>query len=90
MSVRQILFIATAVEVLNVLVVKHLKGLNHPMNDLGGDVNIESDCEGDIPVPRDDLLNTNGETGEEVRAVLITGSFSAYVDFTIPSPSRKK
>ena len=90
MSVRQILFVATLVEVLNVLVVKHLKGLNHPMNDLGGDVNIESDCEGDTPEPRDDLLNTNGETGEEVRAVLIAGSFSAYVSFPIPSSSRKK
>ena len=68
-------------------VVKYLKGLNPPMNDLEGNVNVESDCEGDIPEAKDDLPS---KTGEEPRAVLITGSFSAYVHFTIPSLSHKK
>ena len=57
---------------------KYLKGRNAPINDLEGGVNVESDCE-------NYSTNVSGwiskEKNEETRAVLITGSFSAYVHF---------
>ena len=52
------------------------------MNDLEGDVNVESDCEGYS-------VGTGGgksKKEDESCAVLITGSFSAYVRFP-PHPS---
>ena len=60
--------------------VKYLKGQNVLTNDLEGDLNVESDCEGD---PMEIGLETSEikEEKEETRAVLITGSFSAYVRF---------
>jgi len=62
-------------------VVKYLKGRNTPINDLEGDLNVESDCEGDsagfeLGTPKTE------EKEDETRAVLITGSFSACVHFT--------
>ena len=59
------------------------------MNDLEGDLNVESDCEGDLPGVNDETSNTE-EKEEQVRAVLITGSFSAYVDLPILSQSREE
>ncbi|KAF9785420.1 hypothetical protein BJ322DRAFT_1193974 [Thelephora terrestris] len=59
--------------------VKSLKGRNPLTNDLGGNVNIESDCDcdGDVPEAEDESPSTR-EENEETRAVLITGSFSAW------------
>ena len=60
--------------------VKYLKGRNTLINDLEGDLNVESDCEGDstevgLETPKIE------EKEDETRAVLITGSFSACVYF---------
>lgn len=57
-------------------VVKYSKGRNPPVNDLEGDIIVESDCEGDSQ-------ETENEPPEEerTRAFLATGSFSAYVGF---------
>ena len=60
--------------------VKYLKGRNAPINDLEGGANVDSDCE-------NYSANVSGgrskEKNEETRAVLITGSFSAYVRFLV-------
>jgi len=56
--------------------VKYLKGRNPPINDLEGAVNIDSDCEDDTTGTSDETLKEKDE--EESRAVLITGSFSAW------------
>jgi len=61
-------------------VVKYLKGRSTLIRDLKGDLNLESDYEGDstglgLETPR------MKEEEEEARAVLITGSFSAYMEF---------
>ena len=61
--------------------VKYLKGRNAPMNDLEGGVNVDSDCEGDLAGAGDGASNEE-QNEEETRAVLITGSFSAYVRFS--------
>jgi len=61
-------------------VVKYLKGQKALTNDLEGDLNIESDCEGD-PMGIGPEPSKTKEEKEETRAVLITGSFSAYVRF---------
>jgi len=58
--------------------VKHLKGQNPLINDLEGDVNVESDCEGDSLGIRDGTSDTKEEVEEQTRAVLITGSFAAW------------
>ena len=65
--------------------VKYIKGQGITTNDLEGDLNIESDCETDSMELGLEPLTTE-EEGEETRAVLITGSFSACVRF-LPSPS---
>jgi len=72
-------------------VVKYLdlKGRHPLMNDLEGDLNVESDCEGDLPEAKDETSETK-EKEEQVRAVLITGSFSAYVDLPVLSQSREE
>ena len=65
--------------------VKYLdvKGRHPLVKDLEGDLNVESDCEGDLLEVRDET----SEVGEEqTRAVLITGSFSAYAHNLVPSP----
>ena len=72
--------------------VKHLdlKGQHPPINDLEGDINVESDCEGDLPEVRDEASETKEEKDEQPRAVLIVGSFSAYVGLPVLSPSGEK
>ena len=65
---------------------KYLKGQNAMINDLEGDLNVESDCEGDSMGVGLETLTIKEEKEEETRAVLITGSFSAYVRF-LPSSS---
>ena len=58
--------------------VKYLKGRNTLIRDLKGDLNLESDYEGDSTgVGLETPEMKEGE--EETRAVLITGSFSACV-----------
>ena len=69
-------------------VVKYVKGRNHLISDLEGDVNVESDCDGHIPGLEDELHNAKEEK-KETRAVLITGSFSAYVHSVVSSSFRK-
>ena len=64
--------------------VKYLKGRKATTNDLEGDINIESDCENDSTGAGDGMLEEEEEK-EESRAVLITGSFSAYVYILTPS-----
>lgn len=49
--------------------------------DLEGDFNVESDCEGDLSSAKKETLEAEDEEEEETRAVLITGSFAAYVCF---------
>ena len=64
--------------------VKYLKGRNVPMNDLEGGVNVDSDCEGDLTGTGGGTLNEE-QNGEETRAGLIAGSFSACVCFLTTS-----
>lgn len=56
--------------------VKYIKGGSVLVNDLEGYVNVESDCE-------DRSMGIGGKKSKEKesRAVLITGSFPAYVGF---------
>ena len=54
--------------------VKYINDRNTPIYDLEGDANIESDCEDDSAGASDEMLEK-----EESRAILIVGSFSAYV-----------
>ena len=70
------------------LVVKYIKGRTPLMKDLEGDANVESDCEEGVPGVKCELRDPEG--GEETRAVLITGSSSAYVHFDISSFSQEK
>lgn len=58
--------------------VKYLKDQNTFINDLEGGVNVDSDCEGDSTRVGDGVLKKEDDEGE-TRAVLIAGSFSAYV-----------
>ena len=60
--------------------VKYLKGRNTLINDLEGDLNVESDCEGDSAGVGPETPKME-ETEDETCAVLITGSFSACVHF---------
>ena len=60
--------------------VKYLKSRNTLINDLEGDLNVESDCEGDSTEVGLETLTMDGKE-DETRAVLITGSFSACVHF---------
>ena len=60
------------------LVVKYLKGQDIA-SDLEGDVNVESDCNGDLQGVGDELPDVKDGEEEETRAVLTTGSLSAYV-----------
>lgn len=57
--------------------VKYVKGRDPLIKDLEGYVNVESDCDEYMVLP--DAMEGKGET----RAVLITGSFSAYVHLEI-------
>ena len=70
-------------EVLRFPVVKLLKGRYVLMNHPEGDTNVDSDCEDDPAGTSDEALKEQNE--EEIRAVLIAGSFSACVRF-LPHP----
>jgi len=72
-------------------VVKYPKSLNGPIKVLGGNVDIESDCEGDSTGTGDGSLKEEGEEKEETScAVLTIGSFSACVRFLSPLSCRVK
>ena len=58
--------------------VKYVKGRNTRINDVEGGLNLESDCEDDSTEVGLETPDAKEEK-EETRAVLITGSFSAYV-----------
>ena len=76
---RQHLFIG--VKVRSVLpVVKYLEGGNLS-NGTDGDANAESDCEEGSPTVEDEPSKAGESKEEQTRAVLTTGSFSAYVHF---------
>lgn len=71
--------------------VKYVKGRDTLITDLEGDINVESDCDEDTPGTKDIRSpNVGEEREEETRAVLITGSFSAYVQIAIPSLFREE
>ena len=59
--------------------VTRLDGRNALIGYPGEDANVDSDCEGDSTGVGDGALRAEGEEEEQVRAVLTTGSFSAYV-----------
>ena len=65
------------------LVVKHLKDRKAIKNDLEEYPNVDSDCEGEPTEAEDGTLKE--EENEETRAVLIAGSFSAYVRLLAPT-----
>lgn len=67
--------------------VRYVKGQSPPIEDLEGDANVESDCDGELPETGAELSSTEG-TEEETCAVLITGSFAAYVHAVITFVSR--
>jgi len=58
-------------------VVKYLKSKDTLVNGLEGDLDVESDYE-DSTGPEPEAPKMAEERGEEARAVLIVGSFSAY------------
>jgi len=60
-------------------VVKRLKGRKPLTNDMEEYINVESDCEGEGDLAGADEGTPKEEENEETRAVLIAGSFSAYV-----------
>ena len=64
--------------------VKYLEDEKSTITDLEGDINVESDCESDS-TGADGKSEKEKEEGGN-RAVLVVGSFSAYVSF-LPSPS---
>ena len=64
--------------------VKSLRGRNTMINDPKGKLNVESDCEGDSTGAGLETSERGGEK-DQTRAVLITGSFSAYVEFLTSS-----
>ena len=72
-------------EALNVPeVVKYLIGLNTPTSDLRGDVNVESDCDGEPWGLGEESQQTERGKEEQIRAVLTIGSFSACATFHPP------
>jgi len=64
-------------------VVKYLKNQKALTNDPEGYANVDSDCEDESTGAHDGTLIQ--EENEETRAVLIAGSFSAYVRLLAPS-----
>ena len=64
--------------------VKSLKGRSTVIKDPKGNLNIESDCEGGSTGAELETSEAGGGE-DETRAVLITGSFSAYVGFLTSS-----
>ena len=67
--------------------IKCLKGRNVLTDDMEEYVNVESDCEGEGESAGADEGTPKEEGNEETHAILITGSFSAYVPLLVP-PSR--
>ena len=61
--------------------VKYIKGKNTSVCDLDGDVNVDSDCEMDLPGVIKGTAKVKDENEDGTRSVLITGSFAAYVIF---------
>ena len=59
--------------------VKRLKGRNPPANGVDEFVNTDSDCEDEGDSTGTDGGALKDEENEETRAILIAGSFSAYV-----------
>ena len=59
--------------------VTYSEGRNALINYPGGDANVDSDCEGDSMGAGDGAPKTEEDGREKARAVLTTGSFSAYV-----------
>ena len=57
--------------------VKYLKGQDTLISDVKGDLNLESDYEGDSTGAGLEAPEMEEEEEEETRAVLTTGSFSA-------------
>ena len=51
------------------------------MDDLKGDMNVESDCEGGTSGAGPETPEVKEKKDKETRAVLITGSFLAYALF---------
>ena len=64
--------------------VKYLGGQNPFIGSPEGDVNVESDCEGDSPGLKGESPKVKEEKAEQIRAVLTTGSYSAYVHISGP------
>ena len=62
--------------------VKHLEDQKVITSDLEKYVDVDSDCEGGSA--GGDYGTLKEEENEEVRAVLIAGSFSSYVHFLAP------
>jgi len=58
------------------------------MNDLKGGINVYSDCEDSARAGNRTVKEEQNE--EETRAVLIIGSFAAYVSFLTPSLCHQK
>ena len=59
--------------------VKRVKGREPLTDDMEEYVNADSDCEGECDLTGTDDGMLKDEENEETRAVLIAGSFSAYV-----------
>ena len=70
--------------------VKYVKGRNPLMSDRQEDVNVESDCEGDLPGVKDESLKKKENGEEPTRAVLTIGSFSACVPPSTTLSSQEK
>lgn len=66
-------------------VVKYLLNQDTLMSDLGGSIDIESDCEGDPLELGGGTQRKNQNKGEPVDAVFLVGSFSAYAPFHLIS-----
>ena len=66
--------------------VKYLIGRSTLIIHPGGVFNMESDCEGSLLEDDQETLEVVVGKEEQIRAVLIAGSFSPYVRLLTPSP----
>ena len=69
--------------------VKYLKGRSALITELEGNINVDSDCESDPTGGWGEQLKEEQDE-EETRAVLVTGSFSAYVILLTPPLRHRK
>jgi hypothetical protein len=60
-------------------VVKYFIGRDALTSSFEGNINVESDCEGDTQGDSEEPQKAKEDKEEPVRAVLVAGSFSAYV-----------